>query len=166
MTFSMTLFIPDIIYTFPPPLFLIRLAKWSESHYSCPTLFDSMNYTVHGILQARILEWVAFSFSRGSSQARDPTQISDIAGRFFTVWVPRIRLAKCLSIFPFFFKTEFLDQINLIVSLLSVSYFVVYYLPSLLHLSFLLYFYFLKWILGSFSYATSLVNAFKPINSP
>ena len=39
-----------------------------------------MDYTVHGILQARMLEWVAFSFSRGSSQPRDPTQVSHIAG--------------------------------------------------------------------------------------
>ena len=39
----------------------------------CPTLCDPMDYTVHGILQARILEWVAFPFSRGSSQSRDPT---------------------------------------------------------------------------------------------
>ena len=38
---------------------------------SCPTLCDPMDYTVHGILQARILEWVAFPFSRGSSQPRD-----------------------------------------------------------------------------------------------
>ena len=38
---------------------------------SCPTLCDPMDYRVHGILQARILEWVAFSFSRGSSQPRD-----------------------------------------------------------------------------------------------
>ena len=36
----------------------------------CPTLCDPMDYTVHGILQARILEWVAFPFSRGSSQPR------------------------------------------------------------------------------------------------
>ena len=47
-------------------------------------LFDSMDYTVHGILQARILEWVSFSFSRGSSQPKDRTQDSLIAGRFFT----------------------------------------------------------------------------------
>ena len=39
--------------------------------HSCPTLCDPMDYTVHGILQARILEWVAFPFSRGSSQPRD-----------------------------------------------------------------------------------------------
>ena len=38
---------------------------------SCPTLCDPMDYTVHGILQARMLEWVAFPFSRGSSQPRD-----------------------------------------------------------------------------------------------
>ena len=41
-------------------------------------------YTVHGILQARILEWVAFPFSMGSSQPRDQTQVSHIAGGFFT----------------------------------------------------------------------------------
>ena len=51
---------------------------------SCTTLCDPMDYTVHGILQARILEWVAFPFSRGSSQPRDQTQASCIAGGFFT----------------------------------------------------------------------------------
>ena len=51
---------------------------------SCPTLCNPMDYIVHGILQARILEWVAFPFSRGSSQPRDQTQVSHIAGRFFT----------------------------------------------------------------------------------
>ena len=48
-----------------------------------------MDYTVHGILQARILEWVAFLFSRGSSQPRDRTQVSRITGRFFTSWATR-----------------------------------------------------------------------------
>ena len=47
----------------------------------CPTLCDPIDYTVHGILQARILEWVAFPFSRGSSEPRDRTQVSCIAGR-------------------------------------------------------------------------------------
>ena len=51
---------------------------------SCPTLCDPMNYTVHGILQARILEWVAIPFSGGSSQPRDLTQVSHTAGGFFT----------------------------------------------------------------------------------
>ena len=48
-----------------------------------------MDYTIHGILQARILEWVAVPFSRGSSQPRDPTQVSCIAGRLFTSWATR-----------------------------------------------------------------------------
>ena len=51
---------------------------------SCLTLCDPMDYTVHGILQARILEWVVSPFSRGSSQPRDQTQVSLIAGGFFT----------------------------------------------------------------------------------
>ena len=51
---------------------------------SCPTLCDPVDYTVHGILQARILEWVAFPFSRGSSQPRDQTQVFSIAeGGFY-----------------------------------------------------------------------------------
>ena len=48
----------------------VKSAQW------CPTPRDPMDYTVHGILQARILEWVAFPFSRGSSQPRDQTQVS------------------------------------------------------------------------------------------
>jgi len=55
---------------------------------SCPTLWKSMDcsppgFSVHGIFQARILEWVAISSSRGSSQPRDQTQVSCTAGRFF-----------------------------------------------------------------------------------
>ena len=50
---------------------------------SYSTLCNPMDYTVHGILQTRILEWVAFPFSRGSSQLRDQTQVSLITGRFF-----------------------------------------------------------------------------------
>ena len=45
--------------------------------------------SVHGVLQARILEWVAISFSRGSFQLRDGTQVSCIAGRFSTIWAMR-----------------------------------------------------------------------------
>ena len=58
----------------------------------CPTLCDPMHFSppgssVHAILQARILEWVAVPFSRGSSQSRDQTQVSHIAGRFFTICI-------------------------------------------------------------------------------
>ena len=56
---------------------------------SCPTLCDPMDYTVHGILQARILEWVAFPFSREFSQPRDWTQVSCIADGFFTSWATK-----------------------------------------------------------------------------
>jgi len=57
---------------------------------SCLTLYNPMDCSppgssVHGILQARILEWVAIPFSRGSSQPRDRTQVSHTAGRFFTI---------------------------------------------------------------------------------
>ena len=53
---------------------------------SCPTLWEPVDCIIHGILQARILEWVALPFSRGSSQRSDRTQDSFIAGRFFTSW--------------------------------------------------------------------------------
>ena len=49
---------------------------------SCPTLCDPMGYTVHGILQARTLEWVASPFSRGSSQPRNQARVSCIVGGF------------------------------------------------------------------------------------
>jgi len=62
-------------------------ASESEVAQSCPTLCDPMNYTVHGILQARILEWVAFPFSTGSSQPRDQTQVSCIVDEFTWVYL-------------------------------------------------------------------------------
>ena len=55
----------------------------------CPNLCDHMEHTVHRILQARILEWVAIPFSRGSSRHRDQTWVSCIAGGFFTIWDTR-----------------------------------------------------------------------------
>ena len=51
----------------------------------CLTLCDPVDYTIHGILQARVVEWVAFPFARGSSQPRDKTQVSHIASRFSTI---------------------------------------------------------------------------------
>ena len=61
---------------------------------SCPTLCDPMDCSpsgssIHGILQARILEWNAIPFSRGSSLLRDRTQLSCTVGRFFTIWANR-----------------------------------------------------------------------------
>ena len=63
-------------------------ASWSSSSGSL----------VHGILQAKILEWVVLSFSWGSSQPRDQTQVSCTVGRFFTVWATR----KAQNILPGF----------------------------------------------------------------
>ena len=62
------------------PSFLMGSVSESEVKViqSCPTLGDPIDCTVHGILQARILEWVAVAFSRGSSQPRDRTQVSHI----------------------------------------------------------------------------------------
>ena len=63
---------------------------WNWKWFSCVQLLsDSMDYTVHGILQARILDWVAFPFSSRSSQPRNWTRVFCIAGRFFTNWVIR-----------------------------------------------------------------------------
>ena len=91
---------------------IFSLSNWSQSHHGlssqysgscscevkvaqlCPTLCISMNYTVHGILQARILEWIAFPFSRGSFRPRNRTGVSCVAGGFFTSWL----FAKCDSV--------------------------------------------------------------------
>ena len=66
----------------------------SEVAQSCPTFCDHVDCSrpgssVHGILQAKILQWVASSFSRGSSGPRDQTQVSCIAGRRFNLWATR-----------------------------------------------------------------------------
>ena len=86
------------MYLYRPSIFaLVKLpykyaaAAAAKSLQSCPTLCDPIDGSppgspVPGVLQARILEWVAFSFSRGSSQSRDPTQVSCVAGGFLTSW--------------------------------------------------------------------------------
>ena len=95
--------IPQVKSSVPqdhPPLLLMPIANsgctWASDRnvnvkvaQSCLTLCDPMDYIVHGILQARILEWVALPFSRGASQPRDQTQVFCIAGRVFTSWVTR-----------------------------------------------------------------------------
>ena len=68
--------------------------KESEVSQSCLTLSDPMDcslsgFSVHRIFQARILEWVAISFSRRSSWPRDWTRVSHVVGRRFTVWATR-----------------------------------------------------------------------------
>ena len=75
---------------------ILQVDEWFEVNYHplkvaqlCPTLCDTIDHRVHGILQARILEWVAVPFSKGSSQPRDRTQFSCIVGGFFTIWATR-----------------------------------------------------------------------------
>ena len=79
---------------------IIQYSGWllaygeGEVAQSCPTLCDPVDgnllgFSIHGIFQARILEWIAISFSRRSSQPRDQTQVSRIGGRRFNLWSTR-----------------------------------------------------------------------------
>ena len=75
-----------------PPLYLHM--KWGEVTQSLPTLCDPMDcslpgFSIHRFSQARIMEWVAISFSRGSSWPRDWTPVSCIIGRLLTLWATR-----------------------------------------------------------------------------
>ena len=78
----------------PSPQGRLTVAKESEVTQLCPTLCDPMDCSlsgssIHGIFQARVLEWIAISFSGGSSQPRNRTRVSHIAGRCFTIWATR-----------------------------------------------------------------------------
>ena len=75
-------------------LFFFFTAVCVSVAQSCLTLCDPVDcsppgFSVHRILQARMLEWVAISFSRGSSQPRDKTRVFLIAGRLFSIWATR-----------------------------------------------------------------------------
>ena len=83
-------FWPLGIYEFMLTLNFVQHVKMKKAQ-SCSTVYDPMDCgppgsSAHGILQARILEWVAIPFSRGSSWPRDQTQVSCISGRLFTIW--------------------------------------------------------------------------------
>ena len=78
---------------FSPPAIMLR-KKESEVTQLYPTLCDPVDcslpgFSLHGILQARILEWVTISFSRGSSRPRDRNWVSCIGGRHFNLWATR-----------------------------------------------------------------------------
>ena len=86
-----------------------------EVTQSCPTFCDPVDCSppgssFHEILQTRILEWVAISFSRGSSQPRDWTQVSRIAGRRFNLWATREAQYK-IAIFKY--MVPYLDSVGL-----------------------------------------------------
>ena len=95
---------------------------------SCPTLCNPMNCSpsgssIHEILQARIMEWIAIPFSRGSSCPRDQTQVSCIVGRLFSF----IDVCYC---FLHFFSTYFCSEIYYFF----LSYFEIFVLPFLVAL--------------------------------
>ena len=87
-----------------------RRLKWfhkseSEVAQSCPTLCDPIDCSlpgssIHGIFQAVVLEWIAISFFRGSSQPRARTQVSHIVDRYFTIWATR----EVTKIFHFLYR--------------------------------------------------------------
>ena len=83
--------IAAILISNPIDCFFSFLERVSEVAQLCLTLWDPMgcslpDSTIHGVFQARILEWVAISFSRRSSRPRDWTRVSGIVGRRFTIW--------------------------------------------------------------------------------
>ena len=89
----------SVLWAKLPGWFLYIFMHWKEKNesevtQSCLTLCNTMDCSlpgssVRGIFQTRVLKWVAISFSRGSSQPRDQTQVSCIAGRSFTIWATR-----------------------------------------------------------------------------
>ena len=88
---------------------LLKVKVWVTQ--SCPTLCDLTDctppgFSVHGILQARILEQVAIPFSKRSSWFRDQTQVSYTAGRFLTIWATReTQLAHCCCLVSMSYQT-------------------------------------------------------------
>ena len=87
----------------------------------CPTLVDGVDYPVRGILQARVLEWVAFPLSRGSSQPRDQTQVSHIAGRFFTSWAT-ITTGKTIALTRQTFVSKVISLLFNMLSRMVISF--------------------------------------------
>ena len=88
----------------------------SEVVQSCLTFCDTMDcslsgFSIHGIFQARVLKWVAISFSSGSSWPRDQTRVSCMAGRRFTLWAAREAPGIYDIVSAFIFKALKLDEI-------------------------------------------------------
>ena len=97
--FGLQIFYKVHIYIFP-----MIYNTTTEVAQLCPTLCTSVDCcppgsSVHGILQARLLEWVANSFSRRSSRPRDRAQVSHIAGRRFNLWATREAASTLMSSF-------------------------------------------------------------------
>ena len=85
------------VWIFSVCSFMLSSLLFHVVYKKYPTLCDPMECTVHGILQARILEWVAYPFSSRSSRPRNGIGISWIAGLFFTNWAIREALIQCID---------------------------------------------------------------------
>ena len=97
-----------------PPKYMYMLSRFNCVWLFCDPIDCSLpGFSVHGVLQVRILEWVAIPFSRRSSQSRDRTHVSHIAGGFFTSWAtkkPKNIGVGSLSLFQWIFPTQELNQ--------------------------------------------------------
>ena len=99
--------------------YLPHVVQWSEVAQLCPTLCDSMDCnlpgsSIHGIFQARILEWVSISFSRRSPQPRDWTWVSHIIGRRFTIWATmQVTFPMLIHICVFLPQTPHFESLHL-----------------------------------------------------
>ena len=103
-----------------------------EVAQSCPTLCDPMDYnlpgfSVHGILQARILKWIAISFFRGSSRPRDRTRVSRIGGRSFNLWATREVTNQLLCIYALILWILFVNfyHIRLVLTVVRHIYTII-----------------------------------------
>ena len=113
------------------PEFNLQLFYLYYRLFATPWTSSLPGSSLHGILQARVLEWVAISFSRGSSQPRDQTPVSRIPGRRFNLWAtgeaPRrpvnifmaLFLDKCLSTRKLFFPRSVFSLICIILKVLN-----------------------------------------------
>ena len=103
--------------------------KWNKVAQSCPTLCHPVicslpGSSVHGIFQARVLEWVAISFSRGSSQPRDQTRVSRTAGRRFTIWATREAKSDWIGVcnFTLCMGISWMSQLHLEFETMNLTY--------------------------------------------
>ena len=116
---------------------LIRSKLKVKVAQTCPTLCDPMDYSlqgsfVHGILQARILEWVTVSFSRGSSRPRYRTQVCSLASRFFT---PEPRGKPPVEVLYLYSSVQFLSLVRLcdLMDCSTPGFPVLHCLPAFAH---------------------------------
>ena len=106
LIFKISFLLPTLGFSISSFSSCFRCESEREVAQSCPTLCNPMNCSlssssVHGIFQARVLDWIAISFSRGFSQPRNQTRVSHTADRCFTIWATSFRCRVKLFIWLF-----------------------------------------------------------------